>query len=285
MKSTVISGAGLGFRRELIPELKAGVPGFVSFFELAPENWADMGGSSAKDLRAFTERYPFVCHGLSLDLGGPSPLDESLLHRTRSFMQQQGITLYTEHLSWCADDGHLYDLLPIPLTEAAVHWVAGRIRHAQDILGMRIGIENASTYLIPPGAEMTEPEFIRAVVTEADCLLHLDINNIVVNSLNHGFNAGEFLRALPLERICYMHVAGHHVESDGLVIDTHGADVIDSVWQLLAEAYALCGAVPTCLERDFNFPELEVLGREVEQIATLQAQYEMHKNKIQRAVA
>ncbi|TAJ22894.1 MAG: DUF692 family protein, partial [Rugosibacter sp.] len=149
MKSTVISGAGLGFRRELIPELKAGVPGFVSFFELAPENWADMGGSSAKDLRAFTERYPFVCHGLSLDLGGPSPLDESLLHRTRSFMQQQGITLYTEHLSWCADDGHLYDLLPIPLTEEAVHWVAGRIRHAQDILGMRIGVENASTYLIP----------------------------------------------------------------------------------------------------------------------------------------
>lgn len=285
MKSTVISGAGLGFRRELIPELKAGVPGFVSFFELAPENWADMGGSSAKDLRAFTERYPFVCHGLSLDLGGPSPLDESLLHRTRSFMQQQGITLYTEHLSWCADDGHLYDLLPIPLTEEAVHWVAGRIRHAQDILGMRIGIENASTYLIPPGAEMTELEFIRAVVTEADCLLHLDINNIVVNSLNHGFNAGEFLRALPLERICYMHVAGHHVESDGLVIDTHGADVIDPVWQLLAEAYALCGAVPTCLERDFNFPELGVLGREVEHIATLQAQHEMHKNKIQRAVA
>ncbi|TBR10417.1 MAG: DUF692 domain-containing protein [Rugosibacter sp.] len=285
MKSTVISGAGLGFRRELIPELKAGVPGFVSFFELAPENWADMGGSSAKDLRAFTERYPFVCHGLSLDLGGPSPLDESLLHRTRSFMQQQGITLYTEHLSWCADDGHLYDLLPIPLTEEAVHWVAGRIRHAQDILGMRIGVENASTYLIPPGAEMTELEFIRAVVTEADCLLHLDINNIVVNSLNHGFNAGEFLRALPLERICYMHVAGHHVESDGLVIDTHGADVIDPVWQLLAEAYALCGAVPTCLERDFNFPELGVLGREVEHIATLQAQHEMHKNKIQRAVA
>lgn len=285
MKSTVISGAGLGFRRELIPELKAGVPGFVSFFELAPENWADMGGSSAKDLRAFTERYPFVCHGLSLDLGGPSPLDESLLHRTRSFMQQQGITLYTEHLSWCADDGHLYDLLPIPLTEEAVYWVAGRIRHAQDILGMRIGVENASTYLIPPGAEMTELEFIRAVVTEADCLLHLDINNIVVNSLNHGFNAGEFLRALPLERICYMHVAGHHVESDGLVIDTHGTDVIDPVWQLLAEAYALCGAVPTCLERDFNFPELGVLGREVEHIATLQAQHEMHKNKIQRAVA
>lgn len=285
MKSSVISGAGLGFRRELIPALKAGVPGSVSFFELAPENWAGMGGSSARDLRAFTERYPFVCHGLSLDLGGPSPLDESLLQRTRSFMQQHGITLYTEHLSWCADEGHLYDLLPIPLTADAVHWVAGRIRRAQDILGMQIGIENASTYLIPPGAEMTEAEFICAVVEEANCLLHLDVNNIVVNSLNHRFDASEFLQSLPLERVCYIHVAGHHVEPDGLVIDTHGADVIDPVWQLLGQAYALCGVVPTCLERDFNFPELSVLGREVEQIATLQARCALHENKIQRAVA
>ncbi len=285
MKSSVISGAGLGFRRELIPALKAGVPDPVSFFELAPENWAGMGGSSARDLRAFTERYPFVCHGLSLDLGGPSPLDESLLQRTRSFMQQHGITLYTEHLSWCADEGHLYDLLPIPLTADAVRWVAGRIRRAQDILGMQIGIENASTYLIPPGAEMTEAEFICAVVEEANCLLHLDVNNIVVNSLNHRFDASEFLQSLPLERVCYIHVAGHHVEPDGLVIDTHGADVIDPVWQLLGQAYALCGVVPTCLERDFNFPELSVLGREVEQIATLQARCALHENKIQRAVA
>jgi uncharacterized protein len=285
MKSTVISGAGLGFRRELIPALKAGLPDAVSFFELAPENWAGMGGSSARDLRLFTERYPFVCHGLSLNLGGPSPLDESLLQRIKSFMRQHDISLYTEHLSWCGDDGHLYELLPIPLTHDAVRWVADRIRRTQDILGMRIGVENASYYIAPPGAEMTESEFIRAVVEEADCLLHLDVNNIIVNSINHGFNADDYLHALPLERTCYIHVAGHFVESDGLVIDTHGADVIDPVWQLLTKAYALCGAVPTCLERDFNFPELEVLGREVEKIATLQAQYETHKNKIQRAVA
>lgn len=289
MKSAMISGAGLGFRRELLPELKAGVPGSVSFFELAPENWIGMGGSSASDLRAFTERYPFVCHGLSLDLGGPSPLDERLLRHIKGFMQQHGITLYTEHLSWCADDGHLYDLLPIPLTADAVHWVAARIRQAQDILGMRIGIENASTYLVPPGAEMTEAEFIHAVVTEADCWLHLDVNNIVVNSLNHGFHASEFLRALPLERVCYLHVAGHHVEPDGLVIDTHGAEVIDPVWQLLAEAYALCGALPTCLERDFNFPALPVLGREVGQIASLQARHVpregANQHRVQRACA
>jgi hypothetical protein len=282
VKSAAISGAGLGFRRELLPDLKAGVPAAIGFFELAPENWAGMGGSSARDLCAFTERYPFVCHGLSLDLGGPSPLDESLLHRIRQFMRQHGMTLYTEHLSWCADDGHLYDLLPIPCTEAAVHWVAQRIRRAQDILEMQIGIENASYYLVPPGAEMTETEFIRAVVEEADCLLHLDVNNIHVNSLNHGFDASTFLHALPLERTCYIHIAGHHVESDGLVIDTHGAAVIDPVWNLLAQAYERCGLAPTCLERDFNFPALAALAEEVEQIAAIQTRSKM---RMQQRVA
>ena len=182
------------------------------------------------------------------------------------------MTLYTEHLSWCADDSHLYDLLPIPLSEKAVKWTVDRIRQAQDILGMRIGIENASYYVAPPGAEMSETEFISAIVREADCLLHLDVNNIYVNSCNFGFDAGEFMDALPLERTCYVHVAGHYVEPDGLLIDTHGAEVIDPVWSLLAAAYRRIGGnVPTCLERDFNIPDLAALTAEVEHIARLQA--------------
>ncbi len=139
-----VHGAGLGFRRELIPALKAGVPSAIQFFELAPENWAGIGGSSAADLRYFTERHPFVCHGLSLSLGGPGLLDEALLRRTKSFMAEHRIDLYTEHLSWCSDDGHLYDLLPIPFTGDAVKWVAARIRRAQDILECRIGRRNSS---------------------------------------------------------------------------------------------------------------------------------------------
>lgn len=265
-------GAGLGFRRELISELKHGVPGGIDFFELAPENWAGMGGRSAKDLRHFTERHPFVCHGLSLSLGGIAPLDETLLRRTRAFMAEHGMTLYTEHLSWCGDDSQLYDLLPIPLTGDAVRWTAARIRQAQDILGMRIGIENASYYVAPPGAEMSEAEFISAIVKEADCLLHLDVNNIYVNSRNFGFDPLTFMDALPLERTCYVHVAGHFVEPDGLLIDTHGAEVIDPVWALLVQAYARIGGdVPTCLERDFNIPDLLALTAEVEQIARFQA--------------
>lgn len=266
------AGAGLGLRRDLIEPLRAGVPAAVQFFELAPENWAGVGGRPARDLRAFTERHAFVCHGLSLSLGGPGPLDVAWLRRIKAFMRAHGMALYTEHLSWCADDSQLYELLPIPQTEEAVRWVARRIRQAQDVLEMRIGIENASSYVAPPGAEMGEADFIRAVVQEADCLLHLDVNNVYVNSRNFGFDAHAFLQALPLERTCYIHVAGHQAEPDGLLVDTHGAPVIDPVWGLLAAAYRRTGgAVPTCLERDFNLPALPVLAAEVAQIARLQA--------------
>ena len=192
----------------MIPALKTGVPAAIDFFELAPENWAGMGGRSAKDLRHFTERHPFVCHGLSLSLGGPGALDTALLRRIKSFMAQHGMELYTEHLSWCSDDGHLYDLLPIPFTADAVRWTAQRIRQTQDILERKIGIENASYYVAPPGAEMTEAEFVSAVIAEADCLLHLDVNNVHVNSVNHGYDPVGYLDSLPLERVCYIHVAG-----------------------------------------------------------------------------
>lgn len=272
MPSRLPHGAGLGFRRELMADLQAGVPDHIAFFEIAPENWAGMGGRSARQLRSFTERYSFACHGLSLSLGGTGPLDKALLHRIKEFMAEHGIGLYTEHLAWCADEHHLYELLPIPQTEAAVRWTAMRIRQAQDILGGRIGIENASTYIAPPGAEMSAAEFIAAVVAEADCLLHLDVNNIYVNSRNFGFDPLAFLEALPLERTCYVHVAGHYEEPDGLLIDTHGADVIDPVWALLAETYARIGGdIPTCLERDFNFGRFSDLSAEVGRIAQLQA--------------
>lgn len=262
---------GLGLRRELLADLSGELAG-LSFLELAPENWLAMGGRSAKQLRAISERYPLVCHGLSLDIGGPRPLDETLLRRVRDFMALHDARLYTEHLSWCGDDGHLYDLLPIPCTEEAVRWVAGRIRQAQDILGQRIGMENASYYVAPPGAEMSEVEFVRAVVEEADCMLHLDVNNIYVNSRNFGFDPHAYLQALPLERVCYIHVAGHYVEDDGLVIDTHGAEVIDPVWTLLKAASQRTGLVPTCLERDFNIPPLAELLNEAAQIGRIQSE-------------
>ena len=272
-----LAGAGLGFRRELIPALKTRVPDAIDFFELAPENWIDMGGAYGRDLRAFTERHPFVCHGLSLSLGGPSPLDELLLVKTRQFMDAHGIQLYTEHLSYCSDDGHLYDLLPIPFTEEAVNYVAARIRRAQDILERRIAIENASYYTPSPVAELDELAFIRAVLQEADCDLHLDVNNVYVNSVNHRYDPLAFIRALPSERIVYMHMAGHYKEAEDLIVDTHGADVIDPVWALLDQTYRIHGVAPTLLERDFNIPPLDQLVSEVEHIARIQAHHHRHE--------
>jgi hypothetical protein len=267
-------GAGLGFRRDLIPDLQAalasGLPKAIEFFELAPENWIDQGGRHARDLRAFTEQRPFVCHGLSLSLGGMTPLDQVLLRKIKSFMAEHGISLYTEHLSYCSDHGHLYDLMPIPATWEAVKYVAGRIRQTQDILGQRIAIENASYYVAAPINEMSEPEFVNAVLEEADCWLHLDVNNVYVNSVNFGFDPVAYLKQMPAGRIVYMHMAGHYQEAEDLIIDTHGAEVIDPVWQLLDTAYDLVGVHATCLERDFNIPPLAALLSEVERIAAMQ---------------
>lgn len=270
---SALRGAGLGLRRALLPDLIEQVPEGIGFFEVAPENWMGLGGRQARQLRQLTEQHAFACHGLSLSLGGPRPLDVNLLEGIRDFMDMHGIALYTEHLSWCGDEnGHLYDLLPLPFTDEAVRHVAARIRRAQEILGRRIGVENTSSYLIPPGAQMDEAAFVSAVVREADCLLHLDVNNVHVNSVNHGFDALACLQALPLDRVAYVHVAGHYVEPDGLLVDTHGTDVIDPVWSLLQATYERCGPVPTCLERDVNIPPLSELMPEVAHIAQLQAQ-------------
>ena len=264
-----VAGAGLGFRRALLGPLEAAGPGPVDFYEIAPENWIGVGGRLGHRLRAFTERHPFLCHGLSLSLGGPAPLDETFLARVRRFLDEHGIAGYSEHLSYCGDDAHLYDLMPIPFTEEAVRHCAARIRRTQDLLGRRIAVENVS-YYTPVGAEMDELAFIRAVVAEADCELLLDVNNIHVNSVNHRQDAAAFLAGLPLDRVAYIHVAGHYDEAADLKIDTHGSAVIEPVWALLARAYALCGPVPTLLERDFNFPPLAELHAEVERIQALQ---------------
>lgn len=274
MRDRALHGAGLGLRRELVPDLKAGIPEAIEFFELAPENWLEMGGTRRRDLRHFAEQRPIVAHGLSLNLGGPTPLDEVFLQRVKRFLDEYRIPLYTEHLSWCADDGHLYDLLPIPFTGDAVRHVAGRVRRTQEILERRIAIENPSFYVAPAIAEMSEIEFTRAVLAEADCDLHLDVNNAYVNSVNFGFDPRAFIDAMPADRVVYLHMAGHYYEPDGLVIDTHGAAVIDPVWDLLDHTYGRIGVRPTLLERDFNIPPLTALVPEVETIRRLQVRHE-----------
>lgn len=274
-----INGVGLGLKRELIPQIQAAFGeesiANINFLEIAPENWINAGGKTAKQLDWFVERYPIICHGLCLSLGGLSPLNIGFVKQVKKFLHNYQIPIYTEHLSYSTDgykgmQGYLYDLLPIPFTEEAVHYVAQRILQTQDILGQQIGIENASFYVAAPVSEMSELTFLKAVLDEADCLLHLDINNIYVNSVNFDFNPLEFLRGIPGERIIYSHVAGHFQQAQNLLIDTHGEDIIDPVWALLEESYQLFGSFPTLLERDSNIPPLNTLISEVNKIAQLQ---------------
>jgi uncharacterized protein (UPF0276 family) len=275
MKSRIegIDGVGLGLRRSMLGEFaERGDELPVDFLEVAPENWMGIGGQLGRRFGQLAARYPFVNHGLSLSIGGPAPLDREFLLSLRRFLDEHEIRYYSEHLSYCSDEGHLYDLMPIPFTEQAVRHVAGRIRDVQDVLGRRIAVENVS-YYAAPGQQMREIEFLNAVLDAADCDLMLDVNNVYVNSVNHAYDALEFLRAVPADRVAYLHVAGHYVESEDLRVDTHGADVSDPVWELLDACYAHCGLRPTVLERDFNIPPLAILLQEVQKIRDVQARH------------
>jgi uncharacterized protein (UPF0276 family) len=268
--ATSLQGAGLGLRRALLPELLAQDADILDFLECAPENWIGVGGAYGQSLARLAERFPLSCHGLSLSLGGPAPLDVELLRLIRQFVEQHQVALYSEHLSYCSDDGQLYDLLPLPFTDEAVRHVAARIRQTQDSLGRRIAVENASYYAAPYKA-LSEIEFLQAVLAEADCDLLFDVNNVFVNAINHGYDAVNFLAEVPVERVVCLHVAGHYDEAPDLKIDTHGASVKGGVWALLEQAYVRFGAVPTLLERDFNFPPLSELLTEVDQIRVRQS--------------
>ena len=265
----LISGAGLGLRRDLIEEIKNSDAEAIDFLEVAPENWIGIGGQIKEDFEYLVEHYPLVCHGLSLSLGSPAPLDKGFLKQVRDFIERYSVRCYSEHLSYCSDEGHLYDLMPIPFTAEAADYVADRISAVQDFLGQRIAIENISAY-IAPAKMMKETDFINRVLEKSDCRLLLDVNNVYVNSVNFKFDPEQYIKELPAERIAYCHIAGHYNEAADLVVDTHGADVIEKVWHLLSSTYERFGAMPTLLERDFNFPAFENLLAEVVRIRTIQ---------------
>ena len=296
----MLQGAGLGYRRDLADDfLNLSSNNAIQFMEVAPENWVKMGGAARYKFDQAAERYPLAVHGLSLSLGGQSPLDRELLKNTKALMTQYNSTFFSEHLSYCECEGHLYDLLPMPFTEEAVKHVAQRIRYVQDFLGLQISLENTSYYLHSPTSTMNEVEFLNAIAQEADCSIHLDVNNIYVNGINHGLlDPYVFLDQVDVKRVNYIHIAGHDEEHSAaqvvedlegesfnkikgayrhlpeLLIDTHGEAVKGTVWDLLEYAYQRLPAIPpTLLERDFNFPPFAELYAEVEHIAQLQQKY------------
>ena len=296
----MLQGAGLGYRRDLADDfLNLSSNNAIQFMEVAPENWVKMGGAARYKFDQAAERYPLAVHGLSLSLGGQAPLDRELLKNTKALMTQYNSTFFSEHLSYCECEGHLYDLLPMPFTEEAVKHVAQRIRYVQDFLELQISLENTSYYLHSPTSTMNEVEFLNAIAQEADCGIHLDVNNIYVNGVNHGLlDPYVFLDQVDVKRVNYIHIAGHDEEHSAaqvvedlegesfnkikgayrhlpeLLIDTHGEAVKGTVWDLLEYAYQRLPVIPpTLLERDFNFPPFAELYAEVEHIAQLQQKY------------
>lgn len=265
---TVLTGVGLGLRRDFIDSF-LNLDTYPDFIEVAPENWMDFGGRHAKLLEQCAEKAPLICHGLSLSIGGPHPLNIEFIQQIKTFLKRYQVTTYSEHLSYTNDGGYLYDLLPIPMTEDAVHYVSERILRVQDILGQKLVLENVSTYLMPH-AEMSEAEFVAEVIQRSDCELLLDVNNVYVNSINHQSNAYEFIKKMPRDRIRYLHIAGHEQVSDDLLIDTHGAAIRDPVWELLQFTYQQHGVKPTLLERDFNIPTWQELRAELAKIERIQ---------------
>lgn len=265
-----LQGVGLGLRRELLAPLQQGGHG-IDFIEVAPENWIPFGGRLQRQFAEVAAQYPLICHGLSLSIAGPDPLDLVFLNQLKQFFRQHQVRLYSEHLSYCSGQGHLYDLMPVPFCPEAIDYLVPRIRQVQDVLEQELVLENIS-YYDTPASTLSELEFLCEVLERADCGLLLDVNNIYVNSVNHGYDASTFLRGLPTKRVRYCHVAGHLHQNADLLIDTHGSDVNDPVWALLAEAYAVHGVQPTLLERDFNLPPFADLLTELAQIRQIQQQ-------------
>ena len=259
---------GLGFRLGLAEELLASERSHASFVEVAPENYLGVGGRRRRLLLEAAERWPVVCHGLCGDLAGRAPLDEELMEELKKFLQELGARWYSDHLCLTHLAGaELHELIPLPFTEETVRQVARRVREVEDWLEVPMAVENVSAYGRFQDGPMTEPEFVRAVVEEADCKLLLDVNNVYVNSVNFGFDAREYIRSLPLERVVEIHMAGHLEAEEGLLLDTHAEPIVGDVYDLFRFTLEeLAHRPPVLLERDGNLPPLAELEEEMAEL-------------------
>ncbi|HHI78468.1 MAG TPA: DUF692 domain-containing protein [Planctomycetes bacterium] len=260
-------GVGLGFRRKHAEELLRGCPE-VDWLEILPENSIDRGGLLARQVREAAERYPVAFHGISLNLGSTDPLDFEYLARLKKYVHELGGLWVSDHLCFTGvGDQYLGELLPLPYTEEAAAHVAGRVRIVQDYLELPFLVENVSCYFeYQLEGKLPEWEFVRLVLEEGDCGMLLDVNNVFVNSWNHGFSSKDYLDGIPFERVGQMHMAGHEVDGR-LLLDTHGEPIVEKVWDLYEDAVGRCPQpVSILLERDFNIPELEELLPELRRI-------------------
>jgi uncharacterized protein (UPF0276 family) len=266
----MIRGFGLGLRPQHYTTVLETRPP-LQWFEILSENYLVEGGKPLYFLDRIRELYPLVMHGVSLSIGSTAPLDFAYLTQLKALARRVRPGWISDHLCWTGVAGvNLHDLMPLPYTAEALRHVAARIRQVQDFLEQRIVIENVSSYVTYRSSEMTEWQFIAALCAEADCDLLLDVNNVYVSSVNHGFDAHQFLDAIPASRVRQIHLAGHSSQG-GLLIDTHDTAVPQPVWELYRHTVQRLGLVPTMIERDGNIPVLAELVAELELARTLAA--------------
>ncbi len=271
-----LSGFGLGLRTAHY-EAMLNEPHDVDWLEVITENYLVPGGKPLYYLERVRERFPLVMHGVSLSIGSTDPLDLNYLAQVRALAARIEPHWISDHLCWTGIEGrNLHDLLPLPYTEEALDSVVARVGQVQEALGRQILLENVSSYLSYQASEMSEWEFLSEVAQRADCAILLDINNIYVSSVNHGFDPLTYLRAIPKLKVRQFHLAGHS-DMGGHLIDTHDHPIAPPVWDLYGAAVAHFGAVPTMIERDDNIPALSELvaeldiAREVSRMHTLEA--------------
>lgn len=262
-----VRGIGLGLRMELARDLLEAKPTNVDWLEIHPENYIQRGGRYATVLKQASSQWPLVTHGLTMGFGCTTPFERDYLHTLRDFLSDTGTPWHSDHLCFPGvGDTFVHDLLPLPLNGESVRTVSQRLNEARDVLGVPLAVENVSYYAATDQDEMDEATFVAEVLKEADAKLLLDVNNVFVNSQNHGFDPQAWIEKIPGDKVVQIHVAGHLVREDGFRIDTHGEDVPDPVFDLLAFTLERIGDKPILLERDGNFPPLESLLSEVDQL-------------------
>lgn len=267
-----LTGVGLGLRWEFLEEVLDGPALNVAFFEVCPENYMRRGGYYPAALASIAERYPIVTHGLTLSVGASEPPGDDYLTELRAETRRLGTPWHSDHLCLSSAGPRLmHELIPLKQSTANARRAAERLRQARDFLGLPMLLENITWYAHPGRRELPEADFISEVLERADAGLLLDVNNVWVNARNHGFDPQEFIAALPLERVRQIHVAGHTRTDSGLILDTHGAPVVDPVIELLTWTLERTGPVPVLLERDNQVPELAELLDEVSRLSAAYA--------------
>jgi uncharacterized protein len=275
-----IEGVGLGLRWEFLDDVLGALFGVgegrgagegddplsaIAFFEVSPENYMRRGGFFPEALDRVRAAFPVLTHGLTMSIGGVDPYDAAYMRDLRRFLDRLCPPFHSDHLCFCGVDGRvLHDLLPLPLTRASAGHAADRVREAASRLERPMAVENITHYLVPGHASIAEADFLGEVAVRAGAGLLLDVNNVYVNAQNYGFDPIAFLKALPLERVVQIHVAGHErSDEDDVILDSHGAPVIDPVLALLEWVIERTGPLPVLLERDNNVPSFAELMREL----------------------